>query len=59
MNIIATGKRNFLLVENISHLMTVKHLAEWDATPFVKSSSRLGHHTAADNRVKKKGDTEY
>jgi hypothetical protein len=59
MNNIATDKRNSLLVENISHFMTVKligkPLAEWDATPFVKSSLRLGHHRAGDNRVKKKG----
>jgi hypothetical protein len=53
MNDIATDKRNSLVVENISRLMTVKligkPLAEWDATPYVKSWLHLGHHTAVDN----------
>jgi hypothetical protein len=63
MNNTATDKRNSLLAENISHLMTVKLIgkpfAEWDAMPFVKSWLRLGHQKPADNRVKKKGDIEY
>jgi hypothetical protein len=62
MNNMATDKRNSFLVENI-YFLTVKlmrkPLAEWDATPFMKSWLCLGHNTAADNRVKKKGGAEY
>ncbi|XP_047413633.1 E3 SUMO-protein ligase KIAA1586 homolog isoform X2 [Sciurus carolinensis] len=58
MNIICTRVRNSLTVDHISDLMTInllgKELADWDATPFVKSWSNFNHRLAADTRVRQK-----
>ncbi|XP_021577473.1 E3 SUMO-protein ligase KIAA1586 homolog isoform X1 [Ictidomys tridecemlineatus] len=58
MNIICTRVRNSLTIDHISDLMTInllgKELADWDATPFVKSWSNCNHRLATDTRVRQK-----
>ncbi|XP_058410086.1 E3 SUMO-protein ligase KIAA1586 homolog isoform X2 [Diceros bicornis minor] len=61
MNIICTRVRNSLTIDHISDLMTInllgKELADWDATPFVKSWSNCNHRLATDTRVRQKSKT--
>lgn len=56
MNNIIYDKRNSLLIETTSHLMTInlmgKSINDFDAVPYVKLWLRQGHHLASDNRVK-------
>uniref|UniRef100_A0A8C0DBW9 KIAA1586 n=1 Tax=Balaenoptera musculus TaxID=9771 RepID=A0A8C0DBW9_BALMU len=56
MNIICTRVRNSLTVGHISDLMTIsllgKELADWDATPFVKSWSNCNQQHVAIKRLK-------
>lgn len=56
MRNIIYDKRNSLLIETISHLMTInlmgKSIEDFDATPYVKLWLREGHHMASDKRVK-------
>ncbi|XP_059795010.1 E3 SUMO-protein ligase KIAA1586 homolog [Balaenoptera ricei] len=63
MNIICTRVRNSLTVGHISDLMTIsllgKELADWDATPFVKSWSNCNHRLATDTRVRQKSTKAY
>ncbi|XP_012296976.2 E3 SUMO-protein ligase KIAA1586 homolog isoform X2 [Aotus nancymaae] len=58
MNIICTRVRNSLTIDHVSDLMTInllgKELADWDATPFVKSWSNCNHRLATDTRVRQK-----
>uniref|UniRef100_A0A8I5TRT3 KIAA1586 n=1 Tax=Pongo abelii TaxID=9601 RepID=A0A8I5TRT3_PONAB len=58
MNIICTRVRNSLTIDHVSDLMTInllgKELADWDATPFVKSWSSCNHRLATDTRVRQK-----
>ncbi|XP_074076168.1 E3 SUMO-protein ligase KIAA1586 homolog [Macrotis lagotis] len=58
MNIICTRVRNSLTVNHVSDLMTInllgKELADWDATPFVKSWLNCNHRLATDTRVRQK-----
>ncbi|XP_030054238.1 E3 SUMO-protein ligase KIAA1586 isoform X2 [Microcaecilia unicolor] len=58
MNVICTRVRNSLTVNHISHLMSInllgKELADWDATPFVKSWMNSKHRLATDTRVRQK-----
>ncbi|XP_068939594.1 E3 SUMO-protein ligase KIAA1586-like [Petaurus breviceps papuanus] len=58
MNIICTRVRSSLKVDHISDFMTInllgKELADWDATPFVKSWLTCNHRLATDTRVRKK-----
>ncbi|XP_027731541.1 E3 SUMO-protein ligase KIAA1586-like [Vombatus ursinus] len=58
MNIICTRVRSSLKVDHISDFMTInflgKELADWDATPFVKSWLNCNHRLATDTRVRKK-----
>uniref|UniRef100_A0A2K6UXD6 KIAA1586 n=1 Tax=Saimiri boliviensis boliviensis TaxID=39432 RepID=A0A2K6UXD6_SAIBB len=58
MNIICTRVRNSLTIDHVSDLMTInllgKELADWDATPFVKSWSNCHHRLATDTRVRQK-----
>jgi hypothetical protein len=58
MNNMATDKRNSFLVENI-YFLTVKlirkPLAEWDATPFMKSWLRLGQYSCRQPSQEKRG----
>uniref|UniRef100_A0A7N5JPL1 KIAA1586 n=1 Tax=Ailuropoda melanoleuca TaxID=9646 RepID=A0A7N5JPL1_AILME len=58
LNIICTRVRNSLTIDHISDLMTInllgKELADWDATPFVKSWSNCNHRLATDTRVRQK-----
>lgn len=63
MNIICTRVRNSLTVGHISDLMTIslleKELADWDATPFVRSWSNCNHRLATDTRVRQKSTKVY
>ncbi|XP_023446564.3 E3 SUMO-protein ligase KIAA1586 homolog isoform X3 [Dasypus novemcinctus] len=63
MNIICTRVRNSLTVDHISDLMTInllgKELADWDATPFVKSWSNCNHRLATDTRVRQKSTKAF
>ncbi|XP_077625207.1 LOW QUALITY PROTEIN: E3 SUMO-protein ligase KIAA1586 homolog [Crocuta crocuta] len=58
MNIICTRVRNSLTIDHISDLMTInllgKELADWDATPFIKTWSNCNHRLATDTRVRQK-----
>uniref|UniRef100_A0A2K5RGT8 Zinc finger protein 451 n=1 Tax=Cebus imitator TaxID=2715852 RepID=A0A2K5RGT8_CEBIM len=58
MNIICTRVRNSLTIDHVSDLMTInllgKELADWDATPYVKSWSNCNHRLATDTRVRQK-----
>ncbi|XP_027459736.2 E3 SUMO-protein ligase KIAA1586 homolog [Zalophus californianus] len=63
MNIICTRVRNSLTIDHISDLMTInllgKELADWDATPFVKSWSHCNHRLATDTRVRQKSTKAF
>ncbi|XP_061476360.1 E3 SUMO-protein ligase KIAA1586 homolog isoform X4 [Rhineura floridana] len=63
MNIICTRVRNSLTVDHISDLMTInllgKELADWDATPFVKSWLNCNHRLATDTRVRQKSTKAF
>ncbi|KAL2792006.1 E3 SUMO-protein ligase KIAA1586 isoform c [Daubentonia madagascariensis] len=63
MNIICTRVRNSLTIDHISDLMTInllgKELADWDATPFVKSWSNCNHRLATDTRVRQKSTKAF
>jgi len=63
MNIICTRVRNSLTINHISDLMTInllgKELADWDATPFVKSWSNCNHRLATDTRVRQKSTKAF
>ncbi|XP_068953278.1 E3 SUMO-protein ligase KIAA1586-like isoform X2 [Petaurus breviceps papuanus] len=63
MNIICTRVRNSLTVNHVSDLMTInllgKELAEWDATPFVKSWLNCNHRLATDTRVRQKSTRTF
>ncbi|XP_062954145.1 E3 SUMO-protein ligase KIAA1586 homolog [Cynocephalus volans] len=63
MNIICTRVRNSLTIDHISDLMTInllgKELADWDATPFVKSWSNCSHRLATDTRVRQKSTKAF
>ena len=56
MNNIIYDKRNSLLTETTSHLMTInlmgKSVENFDAVPYVKLWLQQGHHMATDKRVK-------
>ena len=58
MNNIIDVKRNSLLIDTTSHLMTInlmgKSIEVFDANPHVKYWLRRGHHLASDKRVKEK-----
>ncbi|XP_036612524.1 E3 SUMO-protein ligase KIAA1586-like [Trichosurus vulpecula] len=63
MNIICTRVRSSLKVDHISDFMTInllgKELADWDATPFVKSWLKCNHRLATDTRVRKKSTKAF
>ncbi|XP_020859590.1 E3 SUMO-protein ligase KIAA1586-like isoform X2 [Phascolarctos cinereus] len=63
MNIICTRVRNSLTVNHVSDLMTInllgKELADWDATPFVKSWLNCNHRLATDTRVRQKSTRTF
>ncbi|XP_072472196.1 E3 SUMO-protein ligase KIAA1586-like isoform X2 [Notamacropus eugenii] len=63
MNIICTRVRNSLTVNHVSDLMTInllgKELADWDATPFVKSWLNCNHRLATDTRVRQKSPRTF
>ncbi|XP_077018267.1 E3 SUMO-protein ligase KIAA1586 homolog isoform X2 [Tamandua tetradactyla] len=63
MNIICSRVRNSLTIDHISDLMTInllgKELADWDATPFVKSWSNCNHRLATDTRVRQKSTKAF
>ncbi|XP_044524357.1 E3 SUMO-protein ligase KIAA1586 homolog [Gracilinanus agilis] len=63
MNMICTRVRNSLTVKHVSDLMTInllgKELADWDATPFVKSWLNCNHRLATDTRVRQKSTRAF
>ncbi|XP_031819824.1 E3 SUMO-protein ligase KIAA1586 homolog [Sarcophilus harrisii] len=63
MNIICTRVRNSLTVNYVSDLVTInllgKELADWDATPFVKSWLNCNHRLATDTRVRQKSSRTF
>ncbi|XP_043849145.1 E3 SUMO-protein ligase KIAA1586-like isoform X2 [Dromiciops gliroides] len=63
MNIICTRVRNSLTVNHVSDLLTInllgKELADWDATPFVKSWLNCNHRLATDTRVRQKSTKAF
>ncbi|XP_007502354.1 E3 SUMO-protein ligase KIAA1586 homolog isoform X2 [Monodelphis domestica] len=63
MNVICTRVRSSLKVDHISDFMTInllgKELADWDATPYVKSWMNCHHRLATDTRVRKKATRAF